>query len=117
MQERLSQWKASKLSLAGRQTLVQFVTSTLASHVMQSVKIPIGVCDSLDKLQRDFLWGSNDTQRKTHLVRWERVCKPKDQGGLGIRNSRDMNQASLAKIGWKLCLNDQSLWAKVLRVK
>ena len=117
MQARLSQWKASKLSLAGRQILVQSITSTLASHVMQCVKILIGVCDSLDKIQRDFLWGSNDTQQKIHLVRWERVCKPKDQGGLGIRTSRNMNQAFLAKIGWKLCLDDQSLWAKVLKAK
>ena len=28
-----------------------------------------------------------------------------------------MNQAFLAKIGWNLCLNDQSLWVKVLKAK
>lgn len=56
-------------------------------------------------------------RRKTPLVKWSRVCTPKNQGGLGIRTSREMNQALLAKLGWKLSTNEQALWARIIRAK
>lgn len=78
VQKILSSWKANQLSLAGRQVLVQSVSSTLASHAMQSVKLPAGVCESIDRAQRQFLWGKSDAGEKTPLVKWETVCRPKD---------------------------------------
>ena len=38
----------------------------------------------IEKLQRDFLWNDYVDKRKYHLVWWDLVCKPIDQGGLGI---------------------------------
>jgi hypothetical protein len=34
---------------------------------------------------------------KYHLVEWDNVCTPIDEGGLGIRNIRRFNQALLGK--------------------
>lgn len=45
------------------------------------------------------------------------MCKPKAEGGLGIRKSREMNKALLAKVGWRLLSDDTSLWARVVRKK
>lgn len=101
MQNKLSQWKASKLSLAGRHVLVQAALASIPSHVMQSVQLPVGVCDSLDQIQRDFLWGGSAAHRKTSLVRWEQIWQPKPYGGIGLRTSKDANQALLAKLGWR----------------
>ncbi|CAL2238143.1 unnamed protein product [Prunus armeniaca] len=53
---------------------------------------------------------------KVHLVNWETVCKSKCAGGLGVKAAW-MNQALLAKSGWRLLHNDQGLWAKVLKAK
>jgi hypothetical protein len=36
---------------------------------------------------------------KFHLVEWDRVCSPIDEGGLGIQNMR-FNQALLGKWLW-----------------
>ena len=83
MKARLSQWKASQLSLAGRHILVQSVTSTLANHAMQCVKIPAGVCDAIDQVQRNFLWGGTNENRKPALVKWSTVCTPKKPGRTG----------------------------------
>ncbi|RVW79071.1 hypothetical protein CK203_048180 [Vitis vinifera] len=38
------------------------------------------VARRLEKLQRDFLWGGGDLERKTHLVNWEVVCADKEKG-------------------------------------
>lgn len=39
-----------------------------------------------------FLWGDED-KRRFHLVKWEDVKKPIDQGGLGIKFIVEMNVA------------------------
>lgn len=35
---------------------------------------------------RDFFWEEGDLSGGEHLVAWEVVCHPKEQGGLGIGN-------------------------------
>lgn len=42
---------------------------------------------------------------------WDAICKPKDVGGLGIRRLYDMNRALIAKLGWLLLKNPNSLWS------
>ena len=40
-------------------------------------------------------------------VKWENVCLPKDFGGLGITNTRVLNEALLLKWVWRLYRNDE----------
>ena len=114
---RLSGWKGRVLSMAGRLTLTKAVISSIPVHSMSTIALPKSTLDELDKIARTFLWGSTTEQRKQHLISWKKVCLPKKEGGLGIRSSRDMNTALLAKIGWRLLEDKTSLWAKVLRSK
>lgn len=117
VQSKLSQWKANQLSFAGRQVLVQSISSTLATHVIQSVKLAAGVCVKIDKIQCLFLWGGVEENHRPSLVNWETVCQPKDRGGLGIRTARDMNKSLLSKLGWNLLTQNNGLWSKVLKAK
>ncbi|PRQ37815.1 putative RNA-directed DNA polymerase [Rosa chinensis] len=117
VQGRLAGWKGKLLNLAGRLTLIQSVSAAIPNYTMQTVRIPMSICDSLDKLNRDFLWGDYDGKKKTHLVSWELVCRPKEFGGLGIKCTKDMNQAMLAKIGWRMFQGDKGLWSDVLHHK
>ncbi|CAL8989754.1 unnamed protein product [Prunus brigantina] len=66
----------------------------------------------LDQLNRNFLWGHTADKATTHLVNWETSCKPKVAGGLGIKKMAWMNQALLAKSGWRLLQQEQGLWAE-----
>ena len=91
--------------------------SSIPVHSMSTIALPKFTLDELDKIARTFLWGSTTEQRKQHLISWKKVYLPKKEGGLGIRSSRDMNTALLAKIGWRLLEDKTSLWAKVLRSK
>jgi len=109
---RLAGWKKQTLSLAGRVTLTKSVLSSIPVHTMSTISMPVGILEKLDSLARSFVWGSGQ-----HLVSWDKICKPKAAGGLGIRVSRDMNKALLAKVGWRLLHDTESLWAKVLRSK
>lgn len=114
VKDKLKGWKAKHLSLAGRQVLAQSVLSTIPFYVMQSAMLPLGVCNKIDKMIRQFIWGGSNTSRACSLVKWDRVIQPKSKGGLGIRSAKDMNIAFMTKLGWRMMKEDNSLWANVL---
>lgn len=45
------------------------------------------------------------------------VTRPKDQGGLGILDSRLMNECLLVKWIWKICQGSEDTWFKLIRAK
>ncbi|KAG7556773.1 Reverse transcriptase domain [Arabidopsis suecica] len=114
---RLAGWKGRFLSMAGRLTLTKSVLSSIPVHTMSVISLPKSSMDRLDRISRDFLWGSTNEKRKQHLIAWKRICTPKSDGGLGIRAAKDMNKALVSKVGWRLLKDTTSLWARVLRSK
>ena len=107
-------WKASFLSFAGRAVLVKSVMSTIPNYVMQATTLPTHLCEKLDKINRDFLWGSTSEKRRLHLVCWNKIIRPKEEGGLGIQAAKFKNLALLAKLNWRLNQEKDSIWAKVI---
>lgn len=105
------------LSLAGRLTLTKYVLSSIPIHTMSTIALPKATLDGLDRISRSFLWGSSTEKKKQHLLAWNKICCTKQEGGLGLRSSRSMNTALLAKIGWRLLQDKSSIWARVLRHK
>lgn len=70
----------------------------LPTYTMCSLKLPTGVIQSIDWARRQCLWRSSDINAsKKSLVVWERVCRPKRNGGLGVINLQLQNEASLLK--------------------
>ena len=110
VQAKLSSWKAKLLSPAGRVILVP-------AYYMQNVTLPIRICSNLDKMNKDFLWGSTDERKKMHMISWDKVCRPKDLGGLGLYSTRSRNLALLAKLNWRAMEEPDSLWVKTLSAK
>lgn len=86
---KLSNWDARKLSVAGRFTFAQSVLLTIPNYFMQTMRIPIGICEEIEGLARRFIWGSNSRKQKRALVDWNSMCQPRMHGGLGIRKLED----------------------------
>ncbi|KAL0012214.1 hypothetical protein SO802_007322 [Lithocarpus litseifolius] len=65
---KLAGWKANLLSMARRSVLIQVASSTISSYVMQSSMLPGKVLEGMDRVNRNFLWGSSDNNKKMHWV-------------------------------------------------
>lgn len=61
--------------------------------------LPSGLLNELDKIIGCFWWGHDVDKRKIHLISWDKIARPKSQGGLGVRDFECMNLALLAKAG------------------
>lgn len=61
-------------------------------------------------LCNSFLWKGVVADAKGAKESWECVCKPRDEGGLGIKKLADWNIASWARMIWLLFRGFDSLW-------
>ncbi|GKV32830.1 hypothetical protein SLEP1_g41400 [Rubroshorea leprosula] len=101
----------------GRIMLINSVLSNLPVFMMLIYRIPSGILKSIDKMRRNFLWGGEGEGRKINWVSWERVCKNKEWGGLGVKDIRSFNLALIGKWWGHLASKDEGLWRRVIEGK
>jgi len=96
---RLSNWKGKLIGITGRVCLIKSVLSAFPLYYLSFYKLPRCVSNKLLKIQRNFLWGWGSDDSKIMWVKWENICKSKEEEGLGLRDIQKINGALLAK--WK----------------
>ena len=117
MDQKLSGWAASQLSLAGRITLTQSVLQAVPIYAMQKTNLPGSIKTKLDQICRRFLWSGTDELRKMSLISWHNICQPKMAGGLGFKRLDIMNEALLLKVAWHLITEPDNFCVQVLSTK
>ena len=55
--------------------------------------------------------------KKLDLINWDKICQPRERGGLGIKNFNLINQALVAKQFWRIQHCPNSLLAKTFKAK
>ncbi|KAJ0469888.1 putative reverse transcriptase zinc-binding domain-containing protein [Helianthus annuus] len=111
---RLSMWKARKLSYGGRITLLKSVLSSLPTYFFSLYKAPSLVLNDLERLRRVFFWGGSEVESKMSWMAWHKVVAPVEYGGLGFGTLRDANLAMLAKWWWRFKIEKNGIWRKVI---
>lgn len=114
MKGRLRNWDASSISMGGRCTIVNSILTTMPLYCMSIFPLPKKVATQLKTLQCNFLWGGNVDLRKMAWVKWNDLCKPKKDGGLGIKDLLLFNKALLSKWVWRFLTNNKSLWSRTI---
>lgn len=113
----LPKWKANSLSQAGRTVLIQSNLATKTDFQMQSFYLPKSILNNLDKSYRNFFWNKNPLSSSSNLVGWDRNCRPKFLGGLGLRKVEPNNIALQMKLLWKLLKDPNNLWVQLVSRK
>jgi hypothetical protein len=116
--KRIDGWRAKTLSQAGRTVLIKATASAIPAYSMSTFLLPDLICNSLDKMFKDFWWGfPKDKVRNLSLKSWSSMCIPRNLGGLGFRSMKATNLALIAKLGWKFISDHDCLWVQQLRTK
>ena len=95
VQQRLSSWKATCLSKAGRLVFIKAVLNSLPIYYLSNFKLPKRVAYEINRMQKRFLWNGKKEGRCCALVKWEVIQNSKSQGGLGVGDLMLKNAALL----------------------
>ncbi|RZC55482.1 hypothetical protein C5167_014343 [Papaver somniferum] len=94
-------WKGKSLSMMGRVELVQTVIARFGLYSFHVYKWPISCIKTLEKWIRNFVWSGDINTTHHNSVALDKVCLPENEGGLGIKSMKSLNDAALMKIIWK----------------
>ncbi|KAL8149608.1 uncharacterized protein LOC141704125 [Apium graveolens] len=64
-----------------------------------------------------FLWGGGAHGKGLRWISWKNLCVPKDFGGLGLKELKTFNLAMIAKQGWRLLIEANSLVSAVMKAR
>ncbi|CAL1403769.1 unnamed protein product [Linum trigynum] len=76
---------------------------------MSCFKLPLSLCQTLDKHLARFWWGAQEGKNRIHWISWRNLCRSKHDGGLGFQRFEQFNQALLVKMGWRILEDSDSL--------
>ena len=93
-------WQRGVLTRPGRLILVNQVMRARPTHHMIVAQAPKWALEKVDKGCRAFFWAGSDHIRGGKCaVSWQRVCRPKQLGGLGVI---DLQKQGIAlRIRWE----------------
>ena len=91
------------LSFSPKGVIIKSVVTALPNHVM------------LTSAVAQFWWSPGGNTRGMHWKSWDKICSPKDDGGLGFKDLTDFNTAMLGKQFSRLMDKPNTLFSWVFK--
>ena len=102
---------------AGKEVLLKAVVQAILTYTIAVFKLPKLLCKKLNSMMLRFWWGHKDNLNRMPWLSWGKVGVSKGNGGLDFRDIECFNQALLAKQGWRLVQQPNSLVGKIIKEK
>ena len=110
-------WGGNWLNKAGKVILMNSVLISLPIFQCSMLLAPKTITAKINELLCRFLWeGGRNNEKKLHLVSWDKITRPKMEGGLQIRDVATQNLAMGGKILWKM-ITGRKTWSKQILKK
>ncbi|KAL9659064.1 hypothetical protein QQ045_018630 [Rhodiola kirilowii] len=108
---RLNSWSNRFLSRAGRRVLVSAVLQAMVYFWVHVCILPKSVIQVVNSICARFLWRGTCDKKGGHLAKWDEVCREKEEGGLGLKNSETMSYAMVINQMWGKNEGRPNLWS------
>lgn len=109
---RVQNWKSKFLSFGGRKQLIISVLQSLQLYWMAIYMFPSAVLHELESTLRSFLWSQGDVVSGRCRLAWDKVCRPKESGGLGFKRLSIWNRALVSKNLWDILSSRPTMWVE-----
>ncbi|GAV92962.1 zf-RVT domain-containing protein, partial [Cephalotus follicularis] len=92
LEARANSWVSKSLSYAGRLQLIQSTLASMQVFWASTFLLSATIIKDCERTLRRFLWGGSGNSHKHSLVKWSKVCLPRQEGGLGIKSLKSWNR-------------------------
>lgn len=103
------------LSFARKIGMVASVIYGMVNFWSAVFVLPKAFYAKIDSMCAAFLWKNKTSSAAGSRVAWRDVCRPKSEGGVGIRLLEDFQLVFRLKQAWNLFSNSGSLWVAWLK--
>lgn len=109
--------KRRLLSQGSKEVLIKAIALAIPIFAMSCFKLPTTLYSEIESLIANFWWRQNESEKKIHWIGWENMCMAKFKGDLGFRKLSTFNFALLAKQGWRIIQDEQSLPHRIYKAR
>lgn len=113
---KLVSWKGAMLSIMGRVQLVKSIIHGMLAYSFHVYAWLKSLLKSLDAWIRNFIWSGDIYSGKLVTVSWKKMGCPVEEGGVGLRCLRVLNEAAILKLSWEVMSYSQQ-WAALLKAR
>jgi len=98
-----------------RLNLISSVLWSICNFWLSAFRLPRECIREIDKLCSAFLWSGPELSTKKAKIAWDTICRPKQEGGLGLRSIKEANDVCCLKLIWRMVSHGDSLWVKWIK--
>ena len=114
MDKKIGGWKDKWLTKLGKIIKIKAVLVAFPTYPLSCLPLSKSLNKKIKAKLRNFFSNDNEEYKNLVLIKWEKLCKPKELGGLGLKNLSWKNEALRAKLTWRLFTERNQNWAKIL---
>jgi hypothetical protein len=75
------------------------------------------IINDIEKMLNSFWWGDGSNNKGIRWLAWDKLAKPKVNGGLGYRDFNAFNMAMVAKQAWSFMAEPGKLVSRIFKAR